>query len=212
MADNVAITAGSGTTIATDEVAVNGGTTAHVQYVKLVDGSGNGTTGLPGDANGLYTVPRRDLIETSVTSGGLTTATTSYTAGDQMGTLFTVANAARSAGGYGYITGVTLVSAADTVGAVDVVFFDSTLSLAADNAAFAISDADALKFVGLVQLNGSFDIGNNRVAQAYNLAIPYKCGGSPLGTSLFAALITRSAHTFFGAVTDLQLNVFMERT
>lgn len=209
MADNVAITAGSGTAVATDEVAVNGGTTAHVQFVKLVDGSSNGTTGLPGDANGLYTVPRRDLIETSVTSGGLTTATTSYTAGDQMGTQFTVANAGRANGGSGYITGVTLVSAADNIGAVDVVFFDSSVTLASDNAAFAITDADALKFIGLVQLAGAYDIGNNRVAQAYNLAVPYKCAAA--STSIYAALITRSGHTFFGAVTDLQLNVWMER-
>ena len=209
MADNVAITAGTGTTIATDEVAANGGSIGHVQYVKLVDGTSNGTTGLPGDANGLYTVPRRDLIETSVTSGGLTIATTSYTAGDQMGTMFSVTNAGRANGGTGYITGVSLISAQDAIGAVDVVFFDTNVTLAGDNALFAISDPDALKFIGLVQLSGAYDIGNNRVAQAYNLAIPYKCDAAT--TSIFAALITRSAHTFFVAVTDLQLNVFMER-
>lgn len=45
MADNVAITAGSGTSIATDEIQVSGtGTLGHVQYVKLVDGTLNGTT------------------------------------------------------------------------------------------------------------------------------------------------------------------------
>ena len=56
MADNVAITAGSGTTIATDEVAVNGGSTAHVQYVKLVDGAGNGTPSLVGGAISIVVV------------------------------------------------------------------------------------------------------------------------------------------------------------
>lgn len=49
MADNVAITAGSGTTIATDDV---GGT--HFQRVKLVDGTLDGTGAIGGDAtNGL---------------------------------------------------------------------------------------------------------------------------------------------------------------
>ena len=53
MADNVALPALSGT-VATDDVAVNGGSSAQVQYVKLVDGTANGTAGLPGDAtNGL---------------------------------------------------------------------------------------------------------------------------------------------------------------
>lgn len=55
MADNVAITAGTGTTIATDEVSVqttNG--LGHVQFVKLVDGTLNGTDAIPGTtASGL---------------------------------------------------------------------------------------------------------------------------------------------------------------
>lgn len=208
MADNVAITAGSGTPIATDEVAVNGGTTAHVQYVKLVDGTDNGTTGIKGDSNGLYVVSHRDALRISVQSAGLTTATTAYTAGDQVGTLFTLANAAQTSGGTGYITGVTLVDASDVIGAFDVVLFDSTVTLASDNAAFSISDADALKIVALVQLSGAFDLGNNRLAQAVNLSVPYTCSG---GTSLYAALITRSANSFFGATTALQLIVHVER-
>lgn len=48
MADNVAITAGTGTTIATDDA---GG--AQYQKVKLVDGTADSTTVIPGGANGL---------------------------------------------------------------------------------------------------------------------------------------------------------------
>jgi hypothetical protein len=50
VADNVAITAGSGTTIATDESAGN----VHYQVVKLADGTNAGTTQIPGSVNGLY--------------------------------------------------------------------------------------------------------------------------------------------------------------
>ena len=150
---------------------------------------------------------RRSLKRIAVTSAGLTIATTAYSAADQVGTLFTIAGAANFTGGTGYITGLQLISAADTIGAYDVAIFDSSVTLASDNAAFAISDADALKLVGMVQLTGAFDIGNNRVCQAFNLAIPYACNG---GTALYAGLITRSGHTFFAAVTDLQLNVYVE--
>jgi hypothetical protein len=205
MADNV--TTGDGT-IATDEVAVNGGSTAQVQFVKLVDGTANGTDGIPGTTSGLGVVPRYDLTRIAVNSGGLTTATTAYTAGDQVGTEFTLANAARVSGGSGMIRSVVLTSAADIIGAYDVVFTRSSITLAANNAAYAISDTDALAVVGIVQLAGALDIGNNRVAAAYNLAVPYDCSG---GTSLFASLITRVGHTFFAAVTDLQLQVFVER-
>ena len=45
MADNVAITEGAGTTIATDQVD-----SAHYQLVKLVDGTLDSTAGIPGDA------------------------------------------------------------------------------------------------------------------------------------------------------------------
>lgn len=209
MADNVAITAGSGTTIATDEVAVNGGSSAHVQFVKLVDGASNGTSGISGSADGLYVISRRDILRVSVESAGLTTATTAYAAGDQVGNQFTISNAARSTGGSGYITGITLIDKGDVTGPIDVFIFDSSVSLASDNAAFAISDTDALKLVAYIPLSGSFDITNNRIAQAVNLSIPYVCSG---GTSLYAGLRTVSAHTFFGAATDLQLIVYMERS
>jgi hypothetical protein len=117
-------------------------------------------------------------------------------------------NAARASGGSGTITGIVLISAADIIGAYDVVVTDSSITLASDNASYAISDSDALKVVGVAQLSGAMDIGNNRVAQAFNLAIPYVCSG---GTSLYAGLITRAGHTFFGATTDLQLILYVER-
>jgi hypothetical protein len=149
-----------------------------------------------------------DRLRIAVDSGGLTIATTAYSIGDQVGTQFTLANAARVSGGTGLITSVILTSAADIIGAYDVIFTRSSITLAADNAAYAISDTDAKAVVGIVQLAGAFDIGNNRVAQALNLAVPYDCSG---GTSLYASLVTRVAHTFFAAVTDLQLQVFVER-
>ncbi len=58
-------------TVATDDVAVNGGASAQVQYVKLVDGTANGTAGLPGDAtNGLDVDVTRIVPGTAATSLG----------------------------------------------------------------------------------------------------------------------------------------------
>lgn len=204
MADGVAITAGSGTTILTDDTGAGG----HAQVMKLAistDGSG---TLIGATADGLYVTPHTDTVRIDTTSGGLTTSVASYTAGDQVGTQFTIANAARASGGTGRIKSVVLISAADITGSFDVVFTNASITLASDNAAYAISDADANKIVALVPLVGAYDIGNNRIAQALNLNIPYDCSG---GTSLYAGLITRAGHTFFGATTDLQLTVYVER-
>jgi hypothetical protein len=156
----------------------------------------------------MQTLARRDLQRIAVGVTGVTTATTAYVAGDQVGTQITLANAARLSGGSGTIVGATLIDQSDIIGAYDLAIFDSSVTLAADNAAFAISDADSLKIVALIQLAGAFDLTNNRVAQAYNLAIPYVCNG---GTSLFAALITRAGHTFFTAGALPQVNVYVER-
>lgn len=149
----------------------------------------------------------RHLVRVAVDSGGLTTATTSYTAGDQVGTQFTFAGCARASGGTGTLVGVQIISAADIIGPMDIVLTRASITLASDNAAYAISDSDALSVVAVVQLAGAFDIGNNRICQQFNLAIPYDCSG---GTSLYGGLITRFAHTFFGATTDLRVVLWVE--
>lgn len=210
MSDNFPLTPGSGRNAATDEVSYSGDT-ADVQLIRIV-----GTTGSEGAktvvemarADTYRVTAHRDTLRIAVASSGLTTATTAYTAGDQVGALLTLANAARASGGTGRILGVSLLDANDIIGPYDVVFFRASVTLAADNAAFAISDSDALSLVAVVPLSGAWDIGNNRVAQAHNLNLPYDCSG---GTSLYAALITRAGHTFFAAATDLTLIVHVER-
>jgi hypothetical protein len=176
----------------------------------------HGGTGADGDysamsvtATGeLRVFAHRDLLRIAVGVTGVTTSVTAYGAGDQVGTQISLANAARASGGTGVIVGVELVDQSDIIGAYDVVFTRASITPAADNAAFSISDANALEVVGIAQLAGSFDIGNNRIAQAYNLSIPYDCSG---GTTLYANLITRVGHTFFTAGALPQLNVFVER-
>jgi hypothetical protein len=164
---------------------------------------------LPPGSNSLGAVIlRRDQLRISVQSAGLTIATTAYSLGDQVGTQFTLANAARVSGGTGRIKSIILVDAADVIGAYEVVFFQQSITLASDNAAWAISDADMLHLIMNVPLNGAYDMTNNRIGVAYNLDIPYVCSG---GTSLYASLLTRSNHGFFSATTNLQLIVFVER-
>jgi hypothetical protein len=209
MADNVTLPAASGN-VAADEVTFSGDTTK-VQLFRPVhvEGSEGSKTqyGITGQ-QGVFVVSRKDLQRISVTSAGLTTATTTYSIGDQTGTLFTLADAARVSGGSGMIVGIVLIDASDVIGTMDVAFFRSSATLAADNAAFAISDADALNLVAIVQLAGAFDITNNRVAQAFNLAVPYDCSD----TSLYAALITRTANAVYaGGVGSLQLITYVER-
>lgn len=70
MADNVAITAGSGTTVSTDQIP---GTGEHVQRVKILDGTADSTTPLKVDTNGSAAVALKDASGTALgtTSGAL---------------------------------------------------------------------------------------------------------------------------------------------
>jgi len=152
----------------------------------------------------------RDSVRVATTSGGLTTTATAYTAGDQVGTLFTIAGMARTSGFGGYITSVVVKSAATTTGPFNVVFFDSSVTLSGgDNGAWAISDADLLKMVQLVPCSANYNFTNNRFAQSGAVWIPYVCSG---GTSLYAGLITPTAiaATPFANATDIQLDVYAE--
>lgn len=72
MADNVAVTAGSGTSIAADEVVDGTLGTVKVQYVKLMDGTLDGTTKAAVGANGLKVDPTSALDKGSGTGGTAT--------------------------------------------------------------------------------------------------------------------------------------------
>lgn len=166
-------------------------------------------TPLSVDAGGNQNVkPRPALARLSATSSGLTTSVTNYTIGDQVGAQFSWSNAVRKSGGFGYITGITLLCDADVLGPYDLVFTRASITLAADNAAYAISDADFANVIALVQLSGSYDIGNNRIAQAHNIRIPFDCSG---GTTLYAGLITRAGGAFYGATDDIVIVLHVEQ-
>lgn len=204
MADNTPITPGSGASVATDAATYSGDSGVHVQLFRPV-----GISGSEGSKTVVDT-PVREPARLAVQTSSLTTSTTLYTAGDQVGTLLELANAARAAGGFGVITSALLTSAADNIGPFDLVLFRASgASLASDNAAFSISAADTRKVVAVIPLAQALDLGSGRIAQALNIAVPYDCSG---GTSLYAALITRSTlASHFAAGTDLELVLQVER-
>lgn len=156
----------------------------------------------------MQTLARRDLVRLQQAISFTGNPPAAYASGDQFGGLVTLTNAARVSGGTGTITGVTINSASVLTGTFDVLFFDSSVTLAGESAPFSISDADGLKLIGIVPMAGAYSLGLNRVSQAFNIAIPYVCVGS---TSLYAAIITRSAFTLAAGDFASKLNVFVER-
>ena len=134
-------------------------------------------------------------------SGGLTITASPYAINDCVGQLFTLPAVAFSAGSLVNIESVQLVDKVQVTQLMDVIFFRQAIAMPADNAPFSISDTDALMASPVFQI-AMQDIGGNRVG-----------GTTPfwtmdlIGTSLYAALITRATITQFTAVNDLQLTV-----
>ena len=203
MADDVPITAGAGTTIATDQAA--GG--EHYQQVKLVDGTLDSTAVITGDATkGLKVDARPQLGRQTVASAGLTIATTAYTAGDQLGTILEFTSMAPSEG-YGKILGLTHLDDAGLHLGIEAFFFDRSVTLAADNAAFTVSDANAAFCLGSLVIPGGSTMTDNRISTLSDINMLYKCNA----TSLFVAYKTLNAHTFYTAIDDLHLTLWYEQ-
>jgi hypothetical protein len=141
-----------------------------------------------------------NLATVAVASAGLTTATTAYIDGDQLGTVmtFTLTNA-------GIILSAELVDKAKIIGAVDLFLFNASPTLAADNAPFTVSDADMLNCIGVIE----FPYPKNLPSAMVNALAHIDSLGIPTGASstVYGALVTRAGHTFFGAVGDLQVRL-----
>lgn len=187
MADNVPITAGSGTNIATDDISG-----AHYQRVKLADGTDGGTDLIPGTAaRGLYVDPRLKVVRLQVTP---TISTTAYAAKDNVGGLMTFANAVRASGGTCRIEAAQLVDKDQERADLDLVLFDRTITAPTDNAAFDPTDTELGYVVGVVPFGAGdyFDFNDNAVAHIGGLGLAAALNG----TDLFGVLVARTTPTY----------------
>lgn len=180
---NVAVTAGSGSPIAVRSIDQGNGL-VDVQYVAPF-------------------VERQRIQVTPVIS-----SSPAYTSGDCLGPITTVAGMARSSGFGGLIQGVQVVDKTQAQrSAMTILLFSQTVTTAADNAAFTISDADALFCVAQIEVlathyntawpgtptNSIATLPHNDVASTpLTMNIPYVCAA----TSLFMQLVVRGTPTY----------------
>ena len=183
MADNVSINQGLGTTIATDERG-----SAHEQLV--VAGS--------------------HLLRVQVTP---TISTGIYATGDVLGTLQTISGAARFTGGGGFLRALTILDKTQAQrAAIDVLFFDRSVTVAADNAPITMSDADMANCLGFVAIaTGDYNTAfpgtplNSVATKVLSTPLPYIVNA----TSLFAVAVVRGTPTYT-STSDLVFSYLLE--
>lgn len=199
----MSITAGSGTSIATDDIG-----SVQYQRVKITPGPdgtatvdvGGRTTDGGSTSSAMYVDNRRKVVTVAVTP--TISSSPAYTAKDAVGSLMTFANAVRASGGTGTLTSVQIVDKNNTPqdAALDLVLFNATITGATDNAIFAPTDAEAATCIGIVPILASDygDFSVNGIASRSGIGLDFVLAG----TSLFGQLVARGTPTYSGT-TDL---------
>lgn len=216
MADGFSATQGSGTTVATDDVAGVG----HVQRIKLMDGTLDGSAAIPGDAtNGLYVNPKGRTVRVQVTP---TIDTNIYASGDCLGGLMSITGATSYSGGGGRLLGVSVVDKTQAQrAAMDLVFFSQSVTVAGNNSPFATSDADMVYAVGAISLGSwsylaafpgtplnSLAVWPSPASAATSVqggVLPYVCSA----TTLYCQAIVRGTPTYTAA-SDLVFSFLIQ--
>jgi hypothetical protein len=179
----VAITAGSGTPVNVRSIDLGAGV-ADLQYVASF-------------------TERFRLTATPTIS-----ASPAYTAGDVLGTLMSFTGAARVSGYGGVITGVQVLDKTQAQrAAMTLLLFTASITPAADNAAFAPSDADSALIQGQIEIlstnyntawagtptNSVATVPHNDAANSPNfMRYPYVCAT----TTLYGLLVVRGTPTY----------------
>jgi hypothetical protein len=193
MADNVAITAGSGTSIAADDI-----TSVFYQRVKLSLGAdGSAVDAIAGNGAVSTAVQRVTIASDSTGVVGLnagtahigqvktpiqyvtvtmTTPTGALAAGDVYAATQVVATCTQANDVCAVLQSATIIDVDDQKAALTLVFFDANTALGTEDAAPDIDDTEILTIQGhvVVATSDYVDYGTSSVAFKGNLGIPVK--------------------------------------
>jgi hypothetical protein len=160
-----------------------------------LDATGSGTDGDPySQIHTMVGVTSSVTVTPTLTVAGL------YASGDYVGTSATAMDftpMARAAEGSGLVMGAMLVDdSAQTVPCELWLFHTTPAGLPADNAAFTITDADALTCIGVIEFNTYYASALNSVSEGdiRNGQAPFACDAGD--QSIFGVLVSRGAPTY----------------
>lgn len=203
---SLANTAANGTAIVTTSTPNQGGSALSVTnglYANLLQGNAVLTTSNPIFAAATATeIHSGEVGSNQIKVQVAQTVTASgYTAGNAVGGLMTVANAARvsaslgASGTGGILQNVAMNSKSTQTTQVDVFIFDANPSgsTCSDKTAFVLASADFDKVIGVAHIT-DWTAGNvASMGQASNLAMAFNLSSA---TSIFACAVTRATPTF----------------
>lgn len=136
-----------------------------------------------------------------------------YATGDYVGTSATpidFSTAARVNGGSGTIVSATLIDAAAQGIETELWLFDQTVTPPDDSAAWTISDADALKCIGVIKFATTdyYSSAANKVAVKNPVAIGFTCAAAD--RSIFGCLVTRGSPAYASGDLSIRLQIIQD--
>lgn len=211
MSDNYTATPGVGITFGSDEVD-------SVQYPRLkpvwgINGAvvdTSATNPLPVtayDGGGSITV---DGVISVVTVTPTLTVAATYVANDFVGTSSTAMTiaAARINDGTGVIQSAILIDYALQSISTELWLFDASVTPPLDSAAWSISDADALKCIGVISFSTYYASALNSVAVGSFQPIAFKAAA---GTqNIYGCLVTRGAPSYATGNVSIRLSILQD--
>jgi len=173
-----------------------------------VVGNGNHTNSMGAvDSNGRLGVVVVDSQsgKSAVITVTQTVAASAHSAGDAVGGLITLSDAVRSSALSGIIQSVSVTDKAGNAGSYDIVFFTAnpTATTVTDDAAFTLNDADITKVICMAPISTVSTFADNGVTNTTGVGCPFEVAS---GTTIYAALINRSAATY-ASTSDVSVRV-----
>lgn len=132
--------------------------------------------------------------------------TSQYAAGDTLGDLMTLTRAGQEANITTILESIVVVDKAGQSSNIVFWFFNSSVTLAANNATFSLSDADALKCVGLARISSgqyaSYSNGSVGSVPASQLGV-HLYSTADNGPIYVAAQVGSGSTPTYGSTSDL---------
>lgn len=143
-----------------------------------------------------------------------TVDTSAYGTGDVISTVQELTNAVAEAGGIAELRSLVVSDESNQKSAIDLVFFDENPvnSIGADNAAYALNDADAPKVVGRITVAAADYVSSSTTsaeATLKNIGLLLKAKAA--SKSVWMAIISRGSPTY-GAAGDLIVKLGLDQS
>ncbi len=196
MTDNVAVTPGTGATIAADDIS-----SVYYQRVKISHGADGSAT----DTSTASPLPTRKVGASLVAAPTVTAGI--YSANDAVGSTMSFANAARATGGKGIINTLTFTDLTVVANVLRLWLFDAAPTTIADNAAFDVLDAELPTCVGVIPIAAAdyFVATDNQCVCLRNVGLQY----TVTGTTLYGQLMCTATPTY-ASTSDITITLEVE--